>query len=53
MAWVPLAYLTAGAAKLAELPWASLSIPPFPLWLLLSYYGGVLIIVAVWRRLRR
>ncbi len=52
MAWVPLAYLTAGASKLAELPWASLSIPPFPLWFLLSYYGGVFLITVVWRRMR-
>ncbi|NJN66908.1 MAG: ComEC family competence protein [Chloroflexaceae bacterium] len=45
MAWVPLAYLTGGAEKLAELPWASVPVPSFPLWLLLGYYLGVLIMI--------
>ncbi len=41
VAWLPLTYMTRGAALLAEVPGASLSLPPFPLWLLLGYYIAV------------
>lgn len=41
-AWLPLAWLTEGATFLASLPWAAVTLPPIPLWLILSYYGIVL-----------
>ncbi len=37
-AWLPLAWLTTGASLLAGLPFAAITLPRFPLWLLLSYY---------------
>lgn len=40
-AWLPLTWLAAGAQRMAALPWAAVHLPPFPLWLLLSYYGVV------------
>ncbi len=39
-----LTWLTAGARLFASLPWAATTVPPFPLWALLTYYllvGGV------------
>lgn len=44
IAWLPLAWMTEGTRLLAEIPWAAVQLPPFPLWLLISYYG----IVAGW-----
>lgn len=44
-AWLPLAWLTEGATLLASLPWASVTLPPLPRWLVLSYYG---IVVGWW-----
>jgi competence protein ComEC len=41
VAWLPITYMTSGAALLASVPGASLPLPPFPLWLLLGYYGAV------------
>jgi competence protein ComEC len=37
--WAPLAWLTEGARLLAQVPWAAVMLPPFPLWMLLAYYG--------------
>ncbi|RRR67590.1 MAG: ComEC family competence protein [Candidatus Viridilinea halotolerans] len=45
-AWLPLTAMSAGVMLLASPRWAALQVPPFPLWLLLSYYG--LVAVAVW-----
>jgi competence protein ComEC len=42
LAWLPLAWLTNGAHWLATLPWAAVTLPPFPIWLVLSYYGIVI-----------
>lgn len=39
--WLPLTWLTEGARLLAQVPWAAVQLPPFPLWLLLSYYAIV------------
>jgi len=43
--WLPLSWLTEGARLLAQLPYAALQLPPFPLWLLLGYY---IIVVGGW-----
>ena len=45
VAYLFLAWLTAGARLFATLPWAALQLPPFPLWVLLGYYG---IVVGGW-----
>jgi hypothetical protein len=34
--------MTEGARLLAQVPWAAVQIPPFPLWALLVYYGVVM-----------
>src|SRR3954463_6561675 len=44
-AYLFLAWLTEGARLFAGLPWASVQLPPFPLWLLLGYYA---IVVGGW-----
>lgn len=44
-AWLPLTWMSAGVGLLATPRWAALQVPPFPLWLLLSYYG---LVVALW-----
>jgi competence protein ComEC len=44
-AYLFLAWLTEGARLFANLPWAAVQIPPFPLWVLLGYYG---IVVGGW-----
>ncbi|MFN8505104.1 ComEC/Rec2 family competence protein [Kouleothrix sp.] len=44
-AYLFLAWLTEGARWFARVPWASLQLPPFPLWLLLAYYA---IVVGAW-----
>ena len=41
LAYAFLAWLTEGARLFAEIPWAQLILPPFPLWMLLAYYGLV------------
>ena len=41
LAYLPLTWLTEGARMFAGVPWAAVQIPPFPLWLLLGYYGVV------------
>ncbi|PDW04922.1 ComEC/Rec2 family competence protein [Candidatus Viridilinea mediisalina] len=41
-AWLPLTWMSTGVGLLATPRWAALQVPPFPLWLLLSYYGLVL-----------
>ena len=57
MAWLPLgqglatvaylflAWLTEGARLFANVPYAAVQLPPFPLWLLLWYYA---IVVGGW-----
>lgn len=40
-AYIFLAWLTEGARMFAEIPWAQLILPPFPLWMLLGYYAFV------------
>lgn len=45
LAYLPLAWLTEGARWFAQVPWAAVQIPPFPLWLLLAYYG---VVVGAW-----
>ena len=40
-----LSWLTEGARPLAQLPYAAVQLPPFPLWLLLGYY---IIVVGGW-----
>ncbi|MEM8530283.1 MAG: ComEC/Rec2 family competence protein [Chloroflexota bacterium] len=44
-AYLFLAWLTVGARIFAELPWAAMQVPPFPLWLLLGYY---IIVIGAW-----
>lgn len=44
-AYLFLAWLTEGAKIFAQLPWAAVQLPPFPLWVLLAYYG---IVIGVW-----
>ncbi|NTW03948.1 MAG: ComEC family competence protein [Oscillochloris sp.] len=39
--WLPLTWIAQGVTFLAQPSWAALQIPPFPLWLLLGYYGVV------------
>jgi competence protein ComEC len=41
-AYVFLAWLTEGARRFAEVPFAAVQLPPFPLWALLLYYAVVL-----------
>lgn len=43
LAWLPLTWLTRGAALLAALPYASVPVPPIPPWLLGGYY-----VVSIW-----
>ncbi len=45
LAYLPLAWLTEGARWFAQVPWAAVQIPPFPLWLLLAYYS---VVVGAW-----
>ncbi len=45
LAYLFLAWLTAGARLFANMPYAAVQLPPFPLWLLLGYYG---IVVGAW-----
>jgi competence protein ComEC len=40
-----LAWLTEGASFFANMPYAAVQLPPFPLWVLLGYYG---IVVGGW-----
>jgi len=40
-AYLFLAWLTEGARWFANLPYAAVQLPPFPLWVLLGYYGVV------------
>lgn len=44
-AWLPLAWLSEGARLLAQVPGAAVTLPPFPLWVLLGYYA---IVVGGW-----
>ena len=45
VAYLFLAWLTAGARLFATLPYAAVQLPPFPLWVLLGYYA---IVVGGW-----
>jgi competence protein ComEC len=45
VAYLFLAWLTEGARLFAEMPYAAVQLPPFPLWLLLGYYA---IVVGGW-----
>ena len=45
IAYLFLAWLTEGARLFAEMPYAAVQLPPFPLWVLLGYYG---IVVGGW-----
>ncbi|NWG21848.1 MAG: ComEC family competence protein [Chloroflexi bacterium] len=45
LAYLFLAWLTEGARLFAQLPWAAIQLPPFPLWVLLTYYA---IVVGAW-----
>ncbi|MFL5802892.1 MAG: ComEC/Rec2 family competence protein [Roseiflexaceae bacterium] len=45
VAYLFLAWLTEGARLFAELPYAAVQLPPFPLWALLAYYA---IVVGGW-----
>lgn len=45
VAYLFLAWLTEGARLFAAMPYAAAQLPPFPLWLLLGYYG---IVVGAW-----
>jgi competence protein ComEC len=40
-AWLPLTWLAEGALVLAAPRWAAVTLPPFPLWMLVAYYGLV------------
>lgn len=44
-AWAPLTWLTEGARLFAQMPGAAISLPPFPLWVLMVYYA---IVVGGW-----
>lgn len=44
LAWLPLAYMTEVTRWLASHPWSAVALPPFPLWVVISYY----VIVAGW-----
>ena len=44
-AYLFLAWLTEGARFFASMPYAAVQLPPFPLWVLLGYYG---IVVGAW-----
>lgn len=41
MAYLCLAWLTEGARLFAQVPYAAVQLPSFPLWMLLTYYGLV------------
>jgi len=41
-AYLVLAWLTEGARLLAQVPYAAVQLPPFPLWVLLAYYALVI-----------
>ena len=45
VAYLFLAWLTEGARLFAEMPYAAVQLPPFPLWVLLGYYA---IVVGGW-----
>jgi competence protein ComEC len=45
LAYLFLAWMTEGALLFAQLPYAAVLLPPFPLWLLLGYYA---IVVGCW-----
>jgi competence protein ComEC len=45
VAYLFLAWLTEGARLFANMPYAAVQLPPFPLWVLLGYYG---IVVGGW-----
>jgi competence protein ComEC len=45
VAYLFLAWLSEGARLFAEMPYAAVQLPPFPLWLLLGYYA---IVVGGW-----
>lgn len=44
-AYLFLAWMTEGARLFANLPYAAMQIPPFPLWMLLAYYA---IVIGAW-----
>lgn len=44
LTWLPLAYMTGVTQWLASMRWSAVVLPPFPLWLVISYY----VIVTVW-----
>ncbi|MFV9503288.1 MAG: ComEC/Rec2 family competence protein [Oscillochloridaceae bacterium umkhey_bin13] len=41
LAWLPLAWMSAGAMALSAPRWAAVQIPPFPLWALLACYAAI------------
>lgn len=41
VAWLPLAWMSAGALALATPRWAAVQIPPFPFWALLASYAAL------------
>jgi hypothetical protein len=45
MTYVFLAWLAEGARLFANMPYAAVQLPPFPLWVLLGYYA---IVVSGW-----
>jgi competence protein ComEC len=45
IAYLFLAWLTEGAGLFANMPYAAMQLPPFPLWVLLGYYA---IVVGGW-----
>ncbi|HEY1011241.1 MAG TPA: ComEC/Rec2 family competence protein, partial [Herpetosiphonaceae bacterium] len=47
-AWLALMWLIAGARLLAALPWAAVTLPPLPSWLIALAYA---LSLAGWRRL--
>lgn len=53
--WLPLAWMTEGARVLAQVPGAQVLLPPFPLWVLLTYYALVIggwLLAGRWRAAR-
>jgi competence protein ComEC len=42
LAWLPLAWISGGTRKLAELPFAAVQVPPLPLAVLIGYYAVIL-----------
>lgn len=41
VAWLPFAFITEAARYMAAIPWAAVTLPPFPLWMLLTYYAVI------------